>query len=667
MLTPGTVLQDRYRIAGTLGQGGMGAVYEATDLRFGSTVALKETLVNGDDLRKAFEREAKLLNKLRHAALPVVFDYFAEGQGEFLVMQHIPGDDLAELLAGNGGPFAPEVVLRWGDQLLDALEYLHTQEPPVIHRDIKPQNMKLTPRGEVILLDFGLSKTSAAGLTRASTSVSVLGYTPQYAPFEQINGTGTDARSDLYSLAATLYHLATGAPPVDALTRAQSVMNGERDRLTPANELNPSVPVAFAHALQAAMAMNREQRPVNAATLRAMLHGDAACPSPSFAPTVANASLTGAVQSVSGFAPTVTASTPREQTQPAGAGTESPVAAQPRFPLLLKGAVAGAIVLMIAVSGFVLRSGKSDVNGPTSATNSSVETSAAVDSITKSIAPPEATFRFDAVKLDAGGKVRHRESKQGNYFTEDLGGGVSIDMVAIPSGRFLMGSPESEQQDYPDEGPRHEVTLKQFYMGKFEVTQAQWRAVAALPKVTRDLNPDPSKFKGDDLPVESVTWEEAVEFCARLSKKSGRTYRLPSESEWEYAARAGTETAFGVGDAITAEFVNYDGTAPYGAAPRGANRQTTVPVGKLGAANAFGLHDVHGNVWEWNAGEYHASYQGAPTDGSPWLSGGDVKHRVMRGGAWDSFGVDCRSANRLSYAQGGKRPNIGLRVVMSLQ
>lgn len=271
MFTSGTVLQERYRITGTLGKGGMGAVYEATDLRFGNMVALKETLVDGEDLRKAFEREAKLLNKLRHAALPVVFDYFANGEGQFLVMQHIPGDDFGALLSKNGGPFPPEVVLHWADQLLDALEYLHTQTPPIIHRDIKPHNLKLTPRGEVILLDFGLSKTSAAGLTKATTSVSVLGYTPQYAPFEQINGSGTDGRSDLYSLAATLYHLFTGVPPTDALTRAQSAMNGLADPLIDANELNPSVSGAVASALRAAMMMNREQRPANAATLRAML------------------------------------------------------------------------------------------------------------------------------------------------------------------------------------------------------------------------------------------------------------------------------------------------------------------------------------------------------------------------------------------------------------
>src|SRR5262249_32466672 len=151
----------------------------------------------------------------------------------------IPGDDLATLLARNSGPFAQEQILRWADQLLNALSYLHEQDPPIIHRDIKPQNLKLTPRGEVILLDFGLSNSAAsAGAAPATTSVSVLGYTPHYAPFEQINSVGTDARSDLFSLGATLYHLITGVLPPDALTRAQRVMNGQPDPLRPAHEVN---------------------------------------------------------------------------------------------------------------------------------------------------------------------------------------------------------------------------------------------------------------------------------------------------------------------------------------------------------------------------------------------------------------------------------------------
>src|SRR5207253_10826536 len=200
MLTEGTILQGRYRIMRELGQGGMGAVYEAVDERLDTTVALKETFFAEEKLRKQFEREARLLARLHHPALPRVSDHFAERDGEFLVMQYIAGEDLAEMLRQKNGPFALEEVLRWADQLCDALDYLHTQDPQIIHRDIKPQNLKLTSRGQIVLLDFGLAKGSVGPLTAVTTSASIFGYTPNYAPLEQIQGKGTDPRSDVYAL-----------------------------------------------------------------------------------------------------------------------------------------------------------------------------------------------------------------------------------------------------------------------------------------------------------------------------------------------------------------------------------------------------------------------------------------------------------------------------------
>src|SRR5881227_2370976 len=229
MLTEGTILQGRYRIVRQLGQGGMGAVYEAVDERLDTTVALKETLFTDERLRKQFEREARLLARLHHQALPRVSDHFAEVDGQFLVMQYIPGEDLFEMQSQRHGPFPQEDVLRWADQLCDALDYLHTQDPQIIHRDIKPQNLKLTTRGQVVLLDFGLAKGSAGQLTAVTTSASIFGYTPNYAPLEQVQGMGTDSRSDLYALGATLYHLVTNVKPPDALSRASAIVNGQDD------------------------------------------------------------------------------------------------------------------------------------------------------------------------------------------------------------------------------------------------------------------------------------------------------------------------------------------------------------------------------------------------------------------------------------------------------
>src|SRR4030095_11959100 len=219
MIETGKVLQQRYRIDKQIGQGGMGAVYIATDERFGSIVAIKETLCMDDSYRKASEREARLLNSLKHTALPRVTDHFVEENGQFLVMEYISGEDLCRTLEDNRQPFSVEQVLTWADQLLDALDFLHNQVNPVIHRDIKPQNLKVAPNGQIILLDFGLAKGHTTDASNQTAAKSIFGYSRNYASLEQIQGTGTDPRSDLYSLAATLYHLLTNTAPEDALTR----------------------------------------------------------------------------------------------------------------------------------------------------------------------------------------------------------------------------------------------------------------------------------------------------------------------------------------------------------------------------------------------------------------------------------------------------------------
>ena len=271
MIEAGKVLQGRYRVDRQIGQGGMGAVFIATDERFGSIVAIKETFFTDEKFRKAFEREARLLNSLRHPALPRVSDHFIEGNGQFIVMEFIDGDDLSEQLESEGRAFDVKDVFGWALQLLDALEYLHSQEMPVIHRDIKPQNLKLTSRGQIILLDFGLAKGNTTNAESATAAKSVFGYSRNYASLEQIQGTGTDPRSDLYSLAATLYHLLTGVPPADALTRAMNVLSNKPDPLIEANQIRPEIPAGVSRVLLEAMALNAEERPVSAKAMREWL------------------------------------------------------------------------------------------------------------------------------------------------------------------------------------------------------------------------------------------------------------------------------------------------------------------------------------------------------------------------------------------------------------
>src|SRR5947207_2903213 len=349
MLAPETILQGRYRILQQLGQGGMGAVYEAIDQRLDTTVALKETLFVEEKLRRQFEREARLLARLHHPALPRVSDHFADAQGEFLVMQYIAGDDLAEMISRRRGPFPIEQVLLWADQLLDALDYLHTQDPQIIHRDIKPQNLKLSARGQIILLDFGLAKGQIGEVSRVSTA-SIFGYTPNYAPLEQIQGLGTDPRSDIYALAATLYHLLTGVKPPDALSRAAAIVNGQPDPLQPANEVLPSVGPQVAAVLQRAMAQNRDQRYPSAAAMRNALQtsNEVTIGGRDEAATVLFAPPTTVPTKRGVATPTVPASLPPSH-GPTGETTmvQSP---KPQKNRVLRWAVAaGALVLLLGV------------------------------------------------------------------------------------------------------------------------------------------------------------------------------------------------------------------------------------------------------------------------------------------------------------------------------
>ena len=249
----------------------MGAVYEAVDQRLSSIVAIKETLVTSDEARLAFEREASLLANLRHRSLPSVTDHFAEGDGQFLVMQFIPGEDLAQLLELRQRAFPAQDVLRWAEEILKALEYLHSHNPPILHRDIKPANLKLTREGELFLIDFGLSKGAAGQMPTLLTSRSVKGYTAAYAPLEQIHGGGTDPRSDLYSVGATLYHLLTYVPPVDAPTRFNALDDLQADPTLPADQVNSQVPHELAQVLSQTMAMNRRHRPASATAMQQML------------------------------------------------------------------------------------------------------------------------------------------------------------------------------------------------------------------------------------------------------------------------------------------------------------------------------------------------------------------------------------------------------------
>jgi serine/threonine protein kinase len=280
-IASGTLLQGRYRVEKQIGQGGMGAIYKATDERLHNQVALKQFLVSGyvdekslERLTKAFEREAELLSKMRHSALPRVIDYFADETGKYLVMDFITGQDLGELLrANNNAPLEVAKVLGWADQLLDALNYLHSHEPPILHRDIKPDNIKLTPKGQIMLLDFGLASSSALLQSEMGekTHTIAMGFTQEFAPMEQVHGLPSTVQSDIYSLASTLYMLLAGKPPASAAERSSTIMDGRDDPLVSPHMLNPQVSQAVSEVLVQALALKTGNRHESAAELRSVL------------------------------------------------------------------------------------------------------------------------------------------------------------------------------------------------------------------------------------------------------------------------------------------------------------------------------------------------------------------------------------------------------------
>ena len=286
--------------------------------------------------------------------------------------------------------------------------------------------------------------------------------------------------------------------------------------------------------------------------------------------------------------------------------------------------------------------------------------------IPKEEAVDNKTFEFEVVTVNGRGEIINKVWKQARYFSEPVGNGIDLEMVYIPGGSFIMGSPDTEKKSDWSQGkevPQHEVIVQPFYMGKYQVTQGQWRAVATLPKIERDLNPEPFRFKGENRPVEQVSWYDAIEFCGRLSKATGKEYRLPSEAEWEYACRAGTRTPFHYGETITSELANYDASEyTYASEAAGEYRRETTPVGSF-PPNSFGLYDMHGNVWEWCADPWHGNYEGAPKDGSVWLLNGNDNCSPLRGGCWNDVSWFCRSACRLnSYSRVNFSNLVGFRV-----
>jgi eukaryotic-like serine/threonine-protein kinase len=610
----GQLLCDRYQIETALARGGFGETFLAVDTHLPSkpqvVVKLLKPIHNDPDTlqiaQRLFRMEAATLEQLGkdNDRIPSLYAYF-ELKGEFyLVQEYIEGETLTEELQERKIPESDTIAIL--KEILTGLTNVHRQSK--IHRDLKPDNIiRRAQDRKLVLIDFGAVKqvrtaTTNPNLVSRSINIGTLGYMPN----EQGMGY-PKLESDIYAVGAIAIQCLTGSAPHRLFDEDSLKLEWQHLR-----QVNRDL----AQVLNKMVAPDYRQRYENA---------------------------TDAVQAIESL---ICPSAPPPIQQPVNERMKTPSRGIDRrnfFKWLGFGGAGVVSVLTLSQLGRNSSSNKSNSGSkaPESASN-----------------PPKLTnIQFTSVKLDRQGKIINRPSGSAEIFTEDLGNGVKLTMVKIPAGKFLMGSPESEQQRAFDESPQHQVSLPEFYLGQTLVTQAQWLAI---------MGNNPSYFKGNGkLPVEQVSWLDAMDFCQKLSQKTERTYRLPSEAEWEYACRAGTTTPFAFGETITPAVVNYDGNYPYGGAAKGEHRQKTTPVGNF-PPNLFGLYDLHGNVWEWCLDEWVDSYNGAPTDGSV---RGDIssrdenKTRLLRGGSWIVTASYCRSANRIDNAASSRLDSFGFRVV----
>ncbi|PMB39180.1 protein kinase [Fischerella thermalis CCMEE 5330] len=612
MLPADTILRSRYKIIKLLGKGGFGETYLAEDLDIPTNPKPKRVVKllspqnrNPQVLQLAkdlFDREAEILYRLGQLSdqIPKLFAHFEE-KGEFyLVQEFVDGHDLSTELTPGKQVSEAEVVKLLKD-ILEVLAVVHQHK--IIHRDIKPQNiMRRRQDHKLVLIDFGAVK-EIQGMTISQgqiTSTVCIG-TPGYMPNEQAKGK-PNLCSDVYAVGMLGIQGLTGISPHQL---PEDSTTGEVIWRQWAN-----VGDRLAGVLTNMVRSNHGQRYQTAQEALQVLIPPPPPPPP-----------------------------------------PPPLVPRRRIIQTL-GLVGAGFGLAIVVEQ--LLSNKSEQNSGVSDTPGfSPASSPTPKQLATSQGLSLQAFPFQTVTVDARGNITKRDNHQAKYFVEDLGNGVTLEMVQIPGGKFLMGSPPGEAGRENDEGPQREVTVPGFFMGKYEVTQAQYQAI---------MGNNPSNFKGEKRPVEQVSWNDAVKFCEELSKKTGRTYRLPSEAEWEYAARAGTTTPFYFGETITTDLANYDGNFTYASAPKGEYREETTDVG-IFPPNSFGLYDMCGNVWEWCLDKYHNNYNEAPTNGSAWLEYGEDT-RLLRGGSWYGDSRYCRSASRIRINPDDRGLDIGFRLVV---
>ncbi|MEM7579172.1 MAG: bifunctional serine/threonine-protein kinase/formylglycine-generating enzyme family protein [Cyanobacteria bacterium P01_A01_bin.80] len=606
-------LVGRYEITETLGGGGFAITYLARDIMQPSKplCVVKQLRPNQahQQVIDFFYKEAAILEKL--GKHPQIPRLLAhfEEGGNLYIVQEFIEGHDLSQEISPGKRLSEEYVSKLLQDVLEVLSFVHKYG--VIHRDIKPQNlMRRREDGRIFLIDFGAVKELGSLVVNTQGEITSSVVIGTAGYMPSEQNLGKACfASDVYALGMTAISALTGLQPFQLEENPQT---GEVIWLEKAE--------VSQHLAEVITKMVRRHH-----SLRFLSAQDAL------------QALTSQATPIKSTQLSLPTSSPNPVSTPQPTTPKSPINLSRRKALQILGFAGGGFLLTVG--------GKR---------------------LFESLSLKLKTFEFQVVRVNGKGEITKRVSEKAKYFTEDLGNDVTLDMVEIPGGEFNMGSPEDEKDRDKDEGPQHKVTVKSFFMGKFAVTQAQYEAIMGE-------NPSASGFRGKQRPVVSLNWYDATEFCKKLTEKTGKTYRLPSEAEWEYACRAETITPFHFGETITTDLANYRGTdwkddkeklhsGNYGNGPKGKYREETTEVGNF-HSNAFGLYDMHGNVLEWCQDTWHKDYQGAPADGSAWVENGDDSKRVLRGGAWYNAPFKCRSAYR-SYDEPHEKSTVfGFRVV----
>jgi formylglycine-generating enzyme required for sulfatase activity len=602
----------RYQVKRFLAAGAMGEVWEAYDPVIGRPVAIKlvrRELSERDDADvwlPRFQHEVRAAGQLVHQNIVILHDSGDEAGAPYLVMEYVEGESLDKVLK-RSGHLALDEAVDIVTQTLSALDFAHARG--MWHRDIKPANILVTKDGHVKVTDFGIAHLADSELT---TVGRVFG-TPAYMAPEQLLGTPpVDQRADIFSAAVVLFELLAGGKPFEGGTPAQRLVQMERSGPADIRLLNAAVPPALKRVLETAMAFNRDRRYAGAAE----------------------------------FARAITAA----RDVPARADRS-------RGPMRWRrSALATAAVAVVAVAiatGYAFWPGPAHPPPPpvAIATPPPVPAPAPAPAPTPAPATPVVPAAVPA-PAPAPTPPAQTGPKPGDSFRDCA---ACPEMVWLPAGNFMMGSDPGDDE----ERPRHPMTVRtMFAIGRYDVTVGEYRRFIAATGARGGSGCSwkaPGFAQTERDPVVCVSWDDAKAYAAWLAKTTGKGYRLPSEAEWEYAARAGTTTARYWGDAIGVNNANCDGCGSKW------DDKSTSPVGSF-RGNPFGLYDMLGNAWQWTEDCWNDNYANAPGDAAIALTSGNCGIRVARGGSWSYIPTGIRAGYRIRNYTGYRDFNGGLRV-----